>query len=109
VIAATTRSLILRGLQQNAFIESFSGRLRHELLNETLFASIVHARVALARWKLDYNTIRPHSSIGNLVPADYAKLSAPASQRDGTLRAIEGFAPLPLQNRARQARMANRG
>jgi putative transposase len=82
--------------QQNAFIESFNGRLRDELLNETLFASLAHARVALARWKLDYNTIRPHSSIGNLVPADYAKLSAPASQRDGTLRAIGGFAPRPV-------------
>jgi putative transposase len=82
--------------QQNAFIESFNGRLRDELLNETLFASLAHARVVLARWKLDYNTIRPHSSIGNLVPADYAKLSAPASQRDGTLRAIGGFAPRPV-------------
>jgi putative transposase len=82
--------------QQNAFIESFNGRLRDELLNETLFASLAHARVVLARWKLDYNTIRPHSSIGNLVPADYAKLSAPASQRDGTLRAIGGFAPRPF-------------
>lgn len=82
--------------QQNAFIESFNGRLRDELLNETLFASLAHARVALARWKLDYNTIRPHSSIGNLVPADYAKLSAPASQRDGTLRVIGGFAPRPV-------------
>jgi putative transposase len=49
--------------------------------------------VALARWKLDYNTIRPHSSIGNLVPADYAKFSAPASQRDGALRAIGGYTP----------------
>jgi putative transposase len=82
--------------QQNAFIESFNGRLRDELLNETLFASLAHARVVLARWKLDYNTMRPHSSIGNLVPADYAKLSAPASQRDGTLRAIGGFAPRPV-------------
>ena len=81
--------------QQNAFIESFNGRRRDELLNETLFASLAHARVVLARWKLDYNTIRPHSSIGNLVPADYAKLSAPASQRDGTLLAIGGFAPRP--------------
>jgi putative transposase len=82
--------------QQNAFIESFNGRLRDELLNETLFASLAHVRVTLARWKLDYNTIRPHSSIGNLVPVAYAKLSAPASQRDGTLRAIGGSAPRPV-------------
>jgi putative transposase len=82
--------------QQNAFIESFNGRLRDELLNETLFASLAHARVALAEWRLDYNTVRPHSSIGNLPPADYAKLSVPASQRDGTLRSIGGFAPRPV-------------
>jgi len=82
--------------QQNAFIESFNGRLRDELLNETLFRSLAHARAALADWRLDYNTVRPHSSIGNLPPADYAKLSAPASQRDGTLRAIGGSAPRPV-------------
>ena len=47
---------------QNAFIESFNGRLRDELLNETLFISLAHAREALAIWKDDYNTIRLHSS-----------------------------------------------
>jgi putative transposase len=82
--------------QQNAFIESFNGRLRDELLNETLFASLAHARAALAEWRLDYNTVRPHSSIGNLSPADYAKLSVPASQRDGTLRSSGGSAPHPV-------------
>lgn len=82
--------------QQNAFIESFNGRLRDELLNETLFGSLAHARVALAAWQLDYNTVRPHSSLGNLPPADYATLSVPASQRDGPLRAIGGFAPRPV-------------
>jgi putative transposase len=40
---------------QNAFIESFNGRLRDELLNETLFISLAHARAALAEWKDDYN------------------------------------------------------
>jgi putative transposase len=82
--------------QQNAFIESFNGRLRDELLNETLFLSLAHARMALAEWRHDYNTVRPHSGIGNLPPAFYAKLSAPASQRDGTLRAIGCFAPRPV-------------
>jgi putative transposase len=82
--------------QQNAFIESFNGRLRDELLNETLFTSLAHARAALAAWRLDYNTVRPHSSIGNLSPADYAKLSVPASQRDGTLRSIGDFASRPV-------------
>ena len=57
--------------QQNAFIESFNGRLRDQLLNETLFSSLAHVRAVLAVWRLDYNTIRPHSSLGNLPPADY--------------------------------------
>ena len=68
---------------QNAFIESFNGRLRDELLNETLFRSLDHAREALVLWKDDYNTVRPHSALGNLPPTIYAKLGVPAMQRDG--------------------------
>ena len=81
---------------QSAFVESFNGRLRDELLNETLFISLSHARAALDVWKDDYNTVRPHSSLGNLPPAAYAKLSASAMQRDGTLRSLPGFAPRPV-------------
>jgi len=43
-----------------------------------------------------YNTIRPHSSLGNLTPAAYADSSAPDTQRDGTLRYTEGSAPRPV-------------
>ena len=82
--------------QQNAFIESFNGRLRDELLNETLFASLAHVREALAIWKDDYNTVRPHSALNNLPPAVYAKISAPRMQRDGALRYVEGSAPRPV-------------
>lgn len=81
---------------QNAFIESFNGRLRDELLNETLFASLDHAREALAIWKNDYNTFRPHSALGNVPPAIYAKLSAPDMQRDGALELTWGSAPPPV-------------
>jgi putative transposase len=81
---------------QNAFIESFNGRLRDELLNETLFVSLAHARTALAAWRLDFNTVRPHSAIGNIPPADYAKLSDLAMQRGGPLRSLGGFAPHPV-------------
>ena len=49
---------------QNAFIESFNGRLRDEFLNETLFTSLAQARIALEEWRRDYNTVRPHSRIG---------------------------------------------
>jgi putative transposase len=81
---------------QNAFIESFNGRLRDELLNETLFCSVDHARQALADWKHDYNTVRPHSAIGNVPPAIYANLSDPAKQRDGSLELLWGSAPRPV-------------
>jgi putative transposase len=88
--------------QQNAFIESFNARLRDELLNETLFTSLNHVREALATWIEDYNTVRPHSSLGNLPPAAYAKLSASEMQRDGALRYIEGFAPRPVASPSHQ-------
>lgn len=82
--------------QQNAFVESFNGRLRDELLNETLFTSLAHAREVLSVWREDYNAVRPHSGLGNLTPAAYAKASVPGSQRDGTLRYTEGSAPRPV-------------
>ena len=88
--------------QQNAFIESFNGRLRDELLNETLFTSLNHAREALAIWMEDYNSVRPHSSLGNLPPAAYAKLSVSEMQRDGALLYIEGFAPRPVASPSHQ-------
>src|ERR1700719_4503730 len=81
--------------QQNAFIESFNGRLRDELLNETLFTSIAHARQMLASFQDDYNTVRPHSGLGNLPPATYAKLNAPRTQRAGALELPGGSAPHP--------------
>jgi len=86
--------------QQNAFVESFNGRLRDDPRiksgGETLFASLAHARAALTLWKDDYNTVRPHSGIGNLPPAAYAKLGAPATQRDGALERSGGSGPHPV-------------
>jgi putative transposase len=58
---------------QNAFVESFIGRLRDELLNETLFSSLDQARRVLAAWRLDYNGHRPHSALGNIPPDRYAE------------------------------------
>ena len=88
--------------QQNAFVESFNGRLRDECLNETLFTSLAHAREVLAIWKGDYNTVRPHSGLGNLAPSIYAGLSAPKTQRDGTLRYTEGSTPHPVASPGHQ-------
>ncbi len=61
---------------QNAFIESFNGRLRDECLNETLFTTLAQARAVLAEWRDDYNTVRPHSKLGGLTPAEIAHRNA---------------------------------
>ncbi|WP_309957664.1 IS3 family transposase [Agrobacterium tumefaciens] len=57
---------------QNGYVESFNGRMRDELLNESLFFSLDHARSAIAEWADDYNHFRPHSSLGYQTPAGYA-------------------------------------
>lgn len=69
---------------QNAFIESFNGRLRDEFLNETLFSSLAYVRSALLNWRNDYNNHRPHSSLGWLTPAEFA--TSINSRRDIDLR-----------------------
>jgi len=56
---------------QNAFIESFNGRLRDECLNEHWFPSLADARRIIEWWRIDYNQNRPHSSLGNLTPEEY--------------------------------------
>ena len=62
--------------QQNGFIESFNARLRDECLNETIFTSLAQARTVLTAWRHDYNHHRPHSSLGNMTPAEMAARSA---------------------------------
>ena len=80
---------------QNAFIESFNGRLRDEFLNETLFTSLTQARLALEDWRRDYNTVRPHSRIGWLTPAAHAAQFSP--QRAKALRCSMAPRLDPLQ------------
>jgi putative transposase len=72
---------------QNAFAESFIGRLRDELLNETLFRSLAHARAVLEIWRTDYNTVRPHSRLRWMSPIIYA-----AARRSAALRSTDGSA-----------------
>ena len=73
---------------QNAFAESFIGRLRDELLNETLFRSLAHTRDVLEAWRADYNNTKPHSRLGWMSPAIYA-----AARRSAALRSTDGSAP----------------
>jgi len=79
---------------QNAFIESFNGRLRDEFLNETTFTSLTQARALLEDWRRDYNGVRPHSGIGWLTPDAYAERFT--AQRDRGAALAKGFAPRPL-------------
>jgi putative transposase len=81
---------------QNAFVESFIGRLRDELLNETLFRSLAHTRAVLDAWRADYNTDRPHSRLGWMSPAGYA-----AARRPAALRSTDGSASQTAANTAR--------
>ena len=57
---------------ENAFIESFNGRLRDECLNANIFFSVEDAQKKLDAWREDYNHKRPHSAIGNKTPAEFA-------------------------------------
>jgi transposase InsO family protein len=58
---------------QNAYIESFNGRLRDECLNEHWFTSLPHAQVIIETWRREYNDERPKKGLGGLTPAQYAK------------------------------------
>ena len=57
---------------ENAFIESFNGKFRDECLNENLFTNLDEARYLIETWRGDYNRTRPHSSLGNLTPEEFA-------------------------------------
>jgi putative transposase len=56
---------------ENAFIESFNGRLRDECLNVHQFATLAEAQTIIDAWRVDYNTRRPHSSLGHLTPSEF--------------------------------------
>jgi len=58
---------------ENPFVESFNGRVRDELLNVEDFATLLEAQVVVEVWRREYNTYRPHSTLGGLTPAEYAK------------------------------------
>ena len=82
--------------QQNGFMESFNGKLRDECLNEHVFASLAEARRLIEAWRIDYNTARPHSSLGYLTPEEFVEgwrtTHAPATEPNA--------APWPATGRA---------
>lgn len=70
---------------QNAFIESFNGRLRDECLNVHQFVSVDDAKAKIEAWRLDCNLRRPHSSLGYLTPNEYVEHRQKQSVVDGAV------------------------
>ena len=58
---------------QNAYIESFNGRLRDECLNENWFVSLEQAQRTIDAWRCEYNEERPKKALGGMTPAEYAR------------------------------------
>jgi len=90
---------------QNKTCERFNGRMRDELVNETLFFGIDDAREAVAEWAHTYNTERPHSALGYQAPAVFAaQLTAMGDQ----LRAPETLRRSPIAPSAQQRQVQQR-
>jgi transposase InsO family protein len=89
---------------QNGFCESFNGRMRDELLNESLFLGLDHARTRIADWADDYNQRRPHSALGYLTPAAYAaNLSATCDRLRNTDQLRRSHVAPPASRRVKPA------
>jgi len=58
---------------ENPFVESFNGRARDELLNVEEFVTLTEARIVVEAWRMEYNTWRPHSSLGGLTPVEFKR------------------------------------
>jgi putative transposase len=66
---------------ENGYIESFHGKFREECLNEHWFLNLDDARETIEGWRIDYNRVRPHSSLGYLTPEEFATKLKPECSR----------------------------
>jgi putative transposase len=82
---------------ENGYIESFNGRLRDECLNGEIFFDLADAREKLERWRRDYNEHRPHSSLADRTPAEFATT---VRQRGFALLTVHKAVPQPCQGSA---------
>ena len=73
---------------ENGYVESFNGKLRDELLDREIFYTLTEAKVLIERWRQEYNTVRPHSSLGYRPPAPETVLWPPPAF--ASLRPAEG-------------------
>jgi len=97
---AYTRGVELRFIRpgkpiENAYVESFNGKFRDECLNEHWFISLADAKAAIEAWRVDYNTVRPHSSLAGRTPDQFAALSGGA-RGPRPARTNEGLKPEDL-------------
>jgi len=76
---------------ENGYIESFDGKLRDELLNREIFETLLQARVLIECWRREYNTVRPHSSLGYRPPAPETILSRPPVTAPRRLASTSGL------------------
>lgn len=91
--------------QQNGFMESFNGKLRDECLNEHVFTTLAEARRIIEAWRVDYNTVRPHSSLNYLTPEEFAA-SWPATGQAAA--AYGASASRPVAERPAEGQTENR-
>ena len=84
--------------QQNAFVESFNGKVRDECLNLNWFTSLDGARQVIAEWRDDYNEIRPHKSLGGLTPnQNELRLSSDSAPGASSTDSRSSFEPVTAQ------------
>ena len=79
---------------QNALIESFNGKFRDECLNQNWFVDLRDAREVIEAWRVDYNTVRPHSSLGYRTPEEFA--AAKGCGKDGGFATLDPASRDPL-------------
>ena len=90
---------------QNAFIESFNGKFRDECLNQSWHTSLEDARQIIEAWRKDYNTVRPHSSLGYRTPEEYA--AAVAARPASPPTPVVSITPVWEQTNVQEPRSAN--
>ena len=73
---------------ENAYIESFNGRLREECLNQHAFRSLQEARERIEIWRTDYNSVRPHSALGQMAPDQFRVLHHTENSQITNLRLV---------------------
>jgi putative transposase len=71
---------------RNGTAESFNGKFRDECLSLEWFRNRAEAKVVIEQWRQHYNAVRPHSSLGNMTPAEYGRIALNDLNREDTLK-----------------------